>query len=131
MMSIGNSELVSYVSCAIWTSTSWVEFLGLLKIYKVLLLCIKLTNFFYPGKHISFVEILFLFIFVIFIFYGIQDISCIKDLTLLYEAATIEDIYVAYQYLKVDDASLFSCIGVAGEQLSEDLSGKTSPWLLL
>lgn len=51
-----------------------------------------------------------------------KDISCIKELTLLYEAATIEDIYVAYQYLKVDDASLFSCVGVAGEQSSEDLS---------
>ncbi|XP_020590342.1 stromal processing peptidase, chloroplastic [Phalaenopsis equestris] len=51
-----------------------------------------------------------------------KDLSCIKDLTLLYEAATIEDIYVAYQYLRVDDASLFSCIGVAGQQSSEDLS---------
>lgn len=53
-----------------------------------------------------------------------QDISCIKDLTLLYEAATIEDIYLAYQYLKVDDASLFSCVGVAGAQAVDDLSGK-------
>ncbi|KAI0496559.1 hypothetical protein KFK09_022879 [Dendrobium nobile] len=51
-----------------------------------------------------------------------KDITCIKDLTLLYEAASIEDIYVAYQYLKVDDASLFSCIGVAGVHSSEDLS---------
>lgn len=51
-----------------------------------------------------------------------KDVSCIKDMTLLYEAATIEDLYVAYQYLKVDDASLFSCIGVAGAQSGEDLS---------
>ncbi|KAJ0988100.1 hypothetical protein J5N97_006456 [Dioscorea zingiberensis] len=51
-----------------------------------------------------------------------KDISCIKDLTLLYEAATVEDIYLAYQYLKVDDASLFSCVGVAGAQAIEDLS---------
>ncbi|KAH7684401.1 C-terminal processing peptidase protein [Dioscorea alata] len=51
-----------------------------------------------------------------------KDISCIKDLTLLYEAATIEDIYLAYQYLKVDDASLFSCVGVAGAQAVDDLS---------
>ncbi|KAJ0973563.1 hypothetical protein J5N97_021522 [Dioscorea zingiberensis] len=51
-----------------------------------------------------------------------KDISCIKDLTLLYEAATVEDLYLAYQYLKVDDASLFSCVGVAGAKAIEDLS---------
>ncbi|KAK8964765.1 hypothetical protein KSP40_PGU008233 [Platanthera guangdongensis] len=51
-----------------------------------------------------------------------KDVSCIKDLTSLYEAAIIEDLYTAYQYLKVDDASLFSCIGVAGTQSGEDLS---------
>ncbi|KAG0461737.1 hypothetical protein HPP92_022034 [Vanilla planifolia] len=53
-----------------------------------------------------------------------KDICCIKDLASIYEAATIEDIYMAYQYLKVDDASLFSCIGVAGTQSNEELSGK-------
>lgn len=57
---------------------------------------------------------------------GLQDISCIKDLTSLYEAAMIEDIYVAYEHLKVDDTSLFCCIGVAGAQAGEDISGKTS-----
>ncbi|KAK1263282.1 hypothetical protein QJS04_geneDACA009352 [Acorus gramineus] len=51
-----------------------------------------------------------------------KDISCIKDLTSLYEAATIEDIYVAYEQLKVDDGSLFSCIGVAGVQPGEDIA---------
>ncbi|PKA52843.1 hypothetical protein AXF42_Ash001824 [Apostasia shenzhenica] len=51
-----------------------------------------------------------------------KDISCIKQLTSLYEAATIEDIYLAYQYLKVDDESLFSCVGVAGSQSSNDPS---------
>jgi len=56
----------------------------------------------------------------------IQDISCIKDLNALYEAATIEDIYIAYEHLKVDDASLFSCIGVAGVQSDEDALGKSS-----
>ncbi|CAL9047522.1 unnamed protein product [Musa banksii] len=51
-----------------------------------------------------------------------KDISCIKDLTSLYEAAMIEDIYVAYEHLKVDDTSLFCCIGVAGAQAGEDIS---------
>lgn len=53
-----------------------------------------------------------------------QDISCIKELTSLYEAATIEDIYVAYEELKIDENSLFSCIGIAGVNAGEDISGK-------
>ncbi|KAM6562151.1 hypothetical protein CsatB_022149 [Cannabis sativa] len=43
-----------------------------------------------------------------------KDISCIKDLTLLYEAAEIEDVYLSYDQLKVDEDSLYSCIGIAG-----------------
>lgn len=49
-----------------------------------------------------------------------KDISCIKDLTMLYEIATIEDIYLAYEHLRVDDSSLFACVGVAGAQAGED-----------
>ncbi|KAL7152707.1 hypothetical protein ABFS83_04G116200 [Erythranthe nasuta] len=52
-----------------------------------------------------------------------KDISCIKDLISLYEAATIEDVYIAYEQLKVDDNSLFSCIGVAGSQAGEVATG--------
>ncbi|KAL8474428.1 hypothetical protein ACS0TY_031045 [Phlomoides rotata] len=48
-----------------------------------------------------------------------KDISCIKDLASLYEAATLEDVYAAYEHLKIDDNSLFSCIGVAGSQAGE------------
>ncbi|KAJ4845649.1 hypothetical protein Tsubulata_036223 [Turnera subulata] len=51
-----------------------------------------------------------------------KDISCIKELTSLYEAATIEDIYIAYEQLKIDEDSLYSCIGVAGTQAGEDVS---------
>ncbi|CAL1404357.1 unnamed protein product [Linum trigynum] len=51
-----------------------------------------------------------------------KDISCIKDLIWLYEAATIEDIYLAYDQLKVDEDSLYSCIGVAGAQAGEDVT---------
>ena len=47
-----------------------------------------------------------------------------KDLTSLYEAATIEDVYVAYEQLKVDEDSLYSCIGVAGAQAGEEINGK-------
>jgi hypothetical protein len=52
-----------------------------------------------------------------------QDVSCIKELTTLYESATIEDLYLAYQHLKVDESSLFACIGIAGAESSEDTNG--------
>uniref|UniRef100_A0A803M7P2 Chloroplast processing enzyme n=1 Tax=Chenopodium quinoa TaxID=63459 RepID=A0A803M7P2_CHEQI len=52
-----------------------------------------------------------------------KGLSCIKDLTSLYEAATIEDVYVAYEQLKVDENSLYSCIGIAGAQAGEEISG--------
>ncbi|KAL6495006.1 hypothetical protein OROGR_030925 [Orobanche gracilis] len=48
-----------------------------------------------------------------------KDISCIKDMTSLYEAATVEDIYSAYEQLKTDENSLYSCIGIAGSQAGE------------
>ncbi|KAL1833643.1 hypothetical protein ACET3Z_003294 [Daucus carota] len=56
-----------------------------------------------------------------------KDISCIKDLTMLYEAATIGDIYLAYEQLKIDDDSLFSCIGVAGAQAGEEIIDEVEP----
>ncbi|KAL2349437.1 hypothetical protein Fmac_003437 [Flemingia macrophylla] len=51
-----------------------------------------------------------------------KDISCIKDLIFLYEAASIEDIYLAYEQLKVDENSLYSCIGIAGAQAAQDIA---------
>jgi hypothetical protein len=52
-----------------------------------------------------------------------QDVSCIRELTTLYESATIEDLYLAYEHLKVDDSSLFACIGIAGAESGEDTNG--------
>ncbi|KAF2535055.1 hypothetical protein F2Q68_00019972 [Brassica cretica] len=51
-----------------------------------------------------------------------KELSCIKELTSLYEAASVEDIYVAYNQLKVDEDSLYSCIGIAGAQAGEDVT---------
>lgn len=51
-----------------------------------------------------------------------KDISCIKDLNSLYEAAVIKDVYTAYAQLKIDDDSLYSCIGVAGAHTGEEIS---------
>ncbi|XP_076939981.1 stromal processing peptidase, chloroplastic-like [Bidens hawaiensis] len=49
-----------------------------------------------------------------------KDISCINDLVMLYGAATIEDVYLAYEQLKIDEQSLYCCIGVAGAQAGDD-----------
>uniref|UniRef100_A0A0E0AC26 Peptidase M16 N-terminal domain-containing protein n=1 Tax=Oryza glumipatula TaxID=40148 RepID=A0A0E0AC26_9ORYZ len=49
-----------------------------------------------------------------------KEISCIKELTMLYESATIEDLYLAYEHLKVDESSLFACIGIAGAESGEE-----------
>ncbi|KAE9452508.1 hypothetical protein C3L33_15588, partial [Rhododendron williamsianum] len=43
-----------------------------------------------------------------------KDISCIKDLNSQYEVVTVKDIYLAYDQLKIDESSMYSCIGVAG-----------------
>ncbi|KAF5785489.1 putative processing peptidase [Helianthus annuus] len=50
-----------------------------------------------------------------------KDISCIKDMTMLYEAATIEDVYLAYEQLKIDDQSLYCCIGIVGAKADDDV----------
>lgn len=42
----------------------------------------------------------------------------------MYEAATIEDVHLAYEHLKVNEESLFACVGVAGSQAGEDINGK-------
>lgn len=47
-------------------------------------------------------------------FFCFQDISCIKDLNSQYEVVTVKDIYLAYDQLKIDESSMYSCIGVAG-----------------
>lgn len=60
----------------------------------------------------------------------VQDISCIKDLTNLYEVAAIEDIYLAYDQLKVEDYSIYSCIGVAGAQAGDEMTGERTYFVL-
>ncbi|XP_071715631.1 stromal processing peptidase, chloroplastic-like isoform X2 [Rutidosis leptorrhynchoides] len=54
-----------------------------------------------------------------------KDISCIKDMTMLYEVASIEDVYMAYEQLKIDDQSLYCCIGIAGAQAGDEVLGSS------
>ncbi|KAE9596484.1 Stromal processing peptidase [Lupinus albus] len=55
-----------------------------------------------------------------------KDISCIKDLTFLYEVATVEDIYLAYEQLKVDEKSLYSFVGIAGAQAAQEIAARNA-----
>ncbi len=62
----------------------------------------------------------------------LQDVGCLRDLPHLYEVTTAEDVYNAYNYLSLDEGSLFTCIGIAGTEagkseiveVTEDTSGK-------
>ncbi|CAM6097186.1 unnamed protein product [Calypogeia fissa] len=50
-----------------------------------------------------------------------KDVGCIRDLPYLYEVATADDIYNAYNHLCLDDDSLFTCIGVAGTEAKKGI----------
>ena len=41
----------------------------------------------------------------------LQDVGCFWDLAYLYEVTTADDVYNAYNYLSLDDTSLFTCMG--------------------
>ncbi|XP_058202866.1 stromal processing peptidase, chloroplastic-like [Rhododendron vialii] len=53
-----------------------------------------------------------------------SNISCIKDLNSLYEVVTVDDIYLAYDQLKIDESSMYSCVGFAGAQVVEEIFDK-------
>lgn len=44
-----------------------------------------------------------------------KRLECLRDLRAMYEAATINDVYDAYSYLRLDNASVYSCIGTSGK----------------
>eukprot|EP00873_Tetraselmis_striata_P020838 jgi/Tetstr1/441102/TSEL_029370.t1 len=44
-----------------------------------------------------------------------KRLECLRDLKAMYEAATINDVYDAYSYLRLDNASVYSCIGTSGK----------------
>mmetsp|Transcript_39203 Transcript_39203/g.47468 ORF Transcript_39203/g.47468 Transcript_39203/m.47468 type:complete len:1112 (+) Transcript_39203:2-3337(+) len=45
-----------------------------------------------------------------------KTVDCIKDLLPMLTAATVEDIYAAYDALPLENSHLFSCIGTSGKQ---------------
>lgn len=59
-----------------------------------------------------------------------KDMSCISDLKLMYEAATVEDVQNAYSQLKVGDEDVHWCVGISGKKddnLTIKRNGDTIP----
>ena len=46
-----------------------------------------------------------------------KDIRCLRELTSVYNAATVADIYEAYNRLGLSDSEIYTCTGVSGETL--------------
>ncbi|GJP40170.1 hypothetical protein CLOM_g24450 [Closterium sp. NIES-68] len=56
-----------------------------------------------------------------------KTVSCIADLPCIYEITSVDDIYTVYNHIPLDDASVFTCIGVAGAVGSDaDSAGSES-----
>ncbi|GBG59232.1 hypothetical protein CBR_g32249 [Chara braunii] len=49
-----------------------------------------------------------------------KDVGCIKELPSLYEMATTDDIYHAYEALKIEDDEIFTCVGIAGGSINAE-----------
>lgn len=57
-----------------------------------------------------------------------KSTACIRDLPAMYEAATVADVYDAYQYLLTDDDHLFTCVGTSGPKpLAEPITTAATP----
>eukprot|EP00271_Cylindrocystis_brebissonii_P022866 TRINITY_DN898_c0_g1_i1.p1 TRINITY_DN898_c0_g1~~TRINITY_DN898_c0_g1_i1.p1 ORF type:complete len:1519 (-),score=355.87 TRINITY_DN898_c0_g1_i1:1045-5601(-) len=50
-----------------------------------------------------------------------KALGCITDLPFLYETATPDDMYTAYNFLGLDEDSVFTCVGVAGADKESSL----------
>jgi len=44
-----------------------------------------------------------------------KNIECLRDLKALYESLTVDDMYLLYSQLKLDDNSIFTCVGTSGK----------------
>ena len=53
-----------------------------------------------------------------------KDLRCLRELTSVYSAATVADIYEAYNRLGLSDQEIYTCTGVSGESLGEEEAGR-------
>ena len=44
-----------------------------------------------------------------------KSVLCLRDLKVMYEAATVEDIYHMYNHFNFGDEHIFTCIGISGK----------------
>lgn len=45
----------------------------------------------------------------------LKSVLCLRDLKVMYEAATVEDIYHMYNHFNFDEQHVFTCIGISGK----------------
>jgi len=48
-----------------------------------------------------------------------KDLQCLQELTTVYNAATVADIYEAYNRMGLSDQEIYTCTGVSGENMEE------------
>lgn len=48
----------------------------------------------------------------------LKSVECLRDLTAMYDAITIEDIYEAYSHFDFSDEATYTCIGTSGQDVS-------------
>ena len=46
----------------------------------------------------------------------LKSVECLRDMTLMYDAITVEDIYEAYNHFDFSDEATFTCIGTSGQE---------------
>lgn len=57
--------------------------------------------------------------------------ECLRDLRLMYEAATIDDINDAYLHFNMDNDNVFTCVGTSGPNPPPQQRGLAQPQLEL
>jgi predicted Zn-dependent peptidase len=46
----------------------------------------------------------------------LKSVECLRDMTLMYDAITVDDIYEAYNHFDFSDEATFTCIGTSGQE---------------
>lgn len=46
----------------------------------------------------------------------LKSMECLRDMTLMYDAITVDDIYEAYNHFDFSDEATFTCIGTSGQE---------------
>ena len=46
----------------------------------------------------------------------LKSVECLRDMTLMYDSITVEDIYEAYNHFDFSDEATFTCIGTSGQE---------------